>query len=82
MIHAVASQRHKREPIDLQLPTDSLPTLIHTSLPRCGEQEQMRSRGVQLRGWIRQQYCSDYCSEAMRQVKSSTSATVYTLRAR
>jgi hypothetical protein len=29
MIHAVASQGHKPEPIDLQLLTDSLPALIH-----------------------------------------------------
>ena len=33
MIRVVASQGHKFEPIDLQLLTDSLPALIHTSLP-------------------------------------------------
>ena len=33
MIRPVASQGHKPEPVDLQLLTDSLPALIHTSLP-------------------------------------------------
>jgi hypothetical protein len=33
MIHAVASQEHKFEPMNLQLLIDSIPALIHTALP-------------------------------------------------
>jgi hypothetical protein len=33
MMHAMASQEHKSEPMNFQLLIDSIPALIHTGLP-------------------------------------------------